>query len=277
MPSSHLALRAAPFVLGAALAVSAHADPDLAERRSRHYTLLSDLPDREVPQVLRFLDAMHASYEATFKAEPVREVPRPLVRVYASHDDYLAFGRADEDVAFNGNWRGYYARARNELVSYRGDGLPDLFGILSHEGFHQFAWTYIVPAGADRLPDWYEEGLADYFRTTGLSGGRLAHQFQRHHAERVQRAIREGWVWTQEQLWGCDPALLDDAARFDAFYAHAYLYVRFLIRTERKAVLEVYRLKREGRPSAEVIETVFPPERRARLHEAFLAFARDPS
>lgn len=267
-------------ILGALLVVvpsAPAAPPELAERRSKHYTLLTDLPDaREVQQVLRFLDAMHASYEATFKADPVRELSRPQVRVFAAHEDYLAFGRDDQDVGFNANWRGYYARDRNELVSYRGESLPDLFSILSHEGFHQFAWAYIVPPESDRLPDWYEEGLAEYFRTTALSGNRLAHQFQRHHAERVQRAIREGWVWTQEQVWQCNPALLDDPLRFDAFYAHAYLYVRFLVQHQRKAVLEVYKLKREGRPSAEVIDAVFPADKRARLHEGFLAFSRDP-
>lgn len=266
------------LALTVALAARATAQdaPALVERRSKHYTLLSDLPEAEARQILRFIDAMHETYDAVFPGEAVREVPPPRVRVYTRAEDYLAYGRADADVPFNENWRGYFARDRNELVSHRGPTLLDLNGILSHEGFHQFAWAWIRPPEADPLPDWFEEGLADYFRSGALEGKRLAHQFHRYHAERVQRAIREGWVWTQEQVWTCDPAQLTDPARFDAFYAHAYMYMRFLVQRERKAVLEIYKLKRTGGATAEILDAVFPPERRARLHQAFLAFAQDP-
>lgn len=83
-------------------------------------------------------------------------------------------------------------------------------------------------------------------------------------------------MWTQEQLWGCDPSRLEEQARFDAYYAHTYVLMRYLVQEQRAAVLEVCRRKRAGAPTARILEAVFPPGQRGRLHEAFLAFARDP-
>lgn len=86
------------------LAASAAPAPagELVEARSKRYTLRTDLTDREeIRQVLGFLEAMHKTYEDVFNGDPVREVPRPMVRVFARQEDYLAYGGADTQVHFN--------------------------------------------------------------------------------------------------------------------------------------------------------------------------------
>ena len=234
-----------------------------------HYTLHTDLGRSQVRDLQRFLEAMHATYEDVFPHDPVRENGRPVVRVFAAQADYEAYGHADPDVAFNANWRGYFNRDANTLVSYRGSSLPDLFSILSHEGFHQFAWSHITPPDAQRLPDWYEEGLAEYFRSAAIRRGHLRHSDQPHHIARVSRAIREDWVWTLDQLWDCDPARISDPLVFDAFYAHAHQFVSFLIDREREAVLRIYRRKREGADNDAIMAEIFGDVDPDRLHRAF--------
>ena len=257
------------------VAASAHAG-ELVRSETKHYVLLTDLAGKERRDLERFLEAMHKTYLDVFPGDAVRELEAATVRVFADQAAYNAFGAADGDVGFNQNWRGYYARARHELVSYRGATMADLYSILSHEGFHQFVWEYMVPEGADILPHWYEEGLADYFRSADVRRGKLEHVRKGYHVSRINRAIREGWVWTRVQLWDCDPARITDPLVFDAFYAHAYLFMDFLVAHARKRVKEVYKLKKQGRPSAEIIDEVFPADSRDRLYEAFLRYAQNP-
>ncbi len=248
---------------------------ELVTHESKRYRLLTDLSDRgEVKKVLAFLDAMHVSYSAVFPDPPVRECPRPTVRVFASKRDYAAYGGADTEVAFNANWRGYFCRDRHELVSYRGDTLGELFSILSHEGFHQFAREYIHHPDADSLPDWFEEGLADYFRTTRLRGRKLALERKVGHLQRVNRAIREGWVWTLEQILRCDPAKVTDPDAFDAFYAHACMFVEFLIVRDKKALIRIYQRKRAGVATAAIMEELFGKADAQRVYAAFLDHCR---
>jgi len=265
--------RGAPLI--AVLLVSAGtARAELRTSETEHYTLTTDLGRREARRVERFLEAMHATYREVFPHEPVRDAGRATVRVLAARADYDAYGRDDADVAFNANWRGYFARDRNELVSYRGEDMRELLSILSHEGFHQFAWAHMTPEDSAVLPPWFEEGLAEYFRSHDTRRGELRHSRQPHHVARVGRAIREGWVWTLDELWGCDPGAIEDALVFEAFYAHAHQFVSYLIDRERAAVLRIYRLKREGRTNEEIMAEVFGEADRGRLHRAFVAWVQ---
>jgi hypothetical protein len=268
-------MRSAPLLLLVVLATTttttAARAGELPSFETEHYTLFTDLPARrEVASLRDFVEAMHATYREVFPHEAVRKVTRPVIRVYAAQAAYEAHARADDTLTFNANWRGYFSRGRNELVSYRGAQLADLFSILSHEGFHQFAWEFIVPPDAETPPAWFEEGLGEYFRATATRGGKLRLERKAYHIARVNRAVREGWVWTLEQLLGCNPAKIEDKDVFDAFYAHAYLFVEMLIVSDRKSLVRLYELKRGGAANDSIMEQVFGKVDPARLHAAFV-------
>lgn len=248
---------------------------ELKEFKSRNYILKTDIKSaREVKKIKGFLEAMHRSYRKVFKSDPVREPGPASVRVFAAEADYRAYGQKDQGSNFNSNWRGYFARSRHELVSYRGDALTDLFSILSHEGFHQFAREYMVPKEASRLPHWFEEGLAEYFRSSRVRRGALDRGPLTYHVRRVKRAQRDQWLWTLAQIWGCNPARLKDPDRFTAFYAHAYLFVRFLAETSKKSLQAIYRLKKEGKDNDEIMAEVFPKGKRERIYAAFCQYIK---
>lgn len=248
---------------------------ELKEHKTRHYLLKTDIQDaRELKQIQLFLEAMHRSYRKVFKSEPVRELGLASVRVYASEAAARAYGQADHRGGSNTNWRGYYSRDRHELVSYRGPSLSDLFSILSHEGFHQFAWVYMTPKEAPALPSWFEEGLAEYFRTSTVKRGRLEQKPLAHHVQRVKRAQRENWIWTLPQILNSNPSLIKDPERFNAFYAHAYLFVRFLAERSKKSLQKIYRLKKEGKPNNEIMEAVFIAGKRERLYAVFCEYVK---
>jgi len=243
----------------------------LKEYSTKHYTILTDMNSQEVRQLRHFVEAMYKSYKRTFKGDLLRENYAPVVRVYREQADYNAYGAADKEVSFNANWRGYFCRDRVELVSYRGRDLPDLFSILSHEGLHQFLYGYGVPPEAENYPNWFEEGLAEWFRTGRTKGSNLIQSTLTYHVERVRRAIREDWVWTLEQILECDPAKLDDPDRFDAFYAHAYLLMDLICTREPTIVKQIYQLKKQGKANDEIMaEVLGTAEKRQRLYQAFL-------
>lgn len=252
--------------------------PTLTRHTSAHYHLLTDLTDaKQLKTVQAFLEGCHKTFVDLIAAKkPVRKLPRPVVRVFRHKADYAQYGKQDTALRFNANWRGYYARPRNELISYLGkQPLSDLCSILSHEGFHQFAWRYVVRPGSDRLPDWFEEGLADYLRSPRLGkDGKLALVTKPKHLRRLKAAIKAGTQLPWQKLWKTDPATLANKDEFEAFYAHAYGLARFLMEQGGKGrVKKVFRLKREGVFNADLLLRVFPPEQRAGLHRAFLRYA----
>lgn len=247
--------------------------PRLYEERTKHYTLLSDLVPQERRKLGRFLEAMHRTYSKVFKADPIKEVSRPTVRVYKRQEDYAAFCRS-LDSNWSGNARGMFFRGPNVLVSYRGRDLPDCYSILSHEGFHQFAWEYFTPEDCRVPPDWIEEGLADYFRSKTIRSGKLRHEVKGYHFRRVKRAIREDWVWTRPQLWNCNPGRIKDPLVFDAFYAHAYAMVAYLAEVSPETLKQVFRLKRKGMNNDDLIDEIFPESKRDKLYRRFLAWVQ---
>lgn len=257
------------LVLAAPAPVGAQAGA-LQTYRTRHYDLRTDIANPgEIEDIGRFVEGMYRTYHDVFRGDPVRQVSRPVVTVYASEADYRSRRGADDTST-----RGFYERAGNELMSYRGTSLTDLFSVLSHEGFHQFATEYMQPPDCEALPSWYEEGLAEHFRSGGLTtAGRLRPQTLAYHYERVRRAIREGWVWTLDQVLDCDPSLLQaDALRFEAFYAHVYIFVEYLIEERRSIVLHVYERKREGAENAIIMMEIFDGIDRERLYQGFMEF-----
>ncbi|RMG15255.1 MAG: DUF1570 domain-containing protein [Planctomycetota bacterium] len=246
-------------------------EPRLHKTSTKHYTILSDLDRAERRTVARFVEAMHRTYREVFRAEPVRTVPRPTVRVYRNREDYAAYCLS-QDPDWTGNARGMFFHDPNTLASYRGRKLEDCLSVLSHEGFHQFSLQYFSPANSERPPHWLEEGLGDYFRSQTVRSGRLVHQIKGYHFRRVKHSLRERRAWSLAEIWSCDPSEIEDPAAFEIFYSYAYAMVAYLADVSPQTLKRAFRLKRRGLDNDALLDRLVPQSKRRRFYESFLAW-----
>lgn len=245
----------------------------MRDYKTKNYDLKTNISASEVKLVKGFLEAMHRTYKKVFPHKAVRENGRAKVIAFQTKQGYAAWSRKNNSY-FNENTMGYFFRDKNTLVVHRGQNVEALCGILSHEGFHQFAWSYIVPKDSDPLPIWFEEGLAEYFRSGTVRKGRLQKVTLDYHFRSVKDAIKGKRVWTLKQIWFSNPNSFKDVAVFNAFYAHAYVFMEFLVEHGQKMVKKVYKLKREGKSSKDIVDEVFPEGKRSKLYKGFLQYAQ---
>jgi len=176
---------------------------------SRFYAVTTDLADRKLAEdIARHMDAVYAEYSARmagFRPNPyaaVKPNERMPLYVMTKYEDYVdlvaSFGFRAEHSG------GVFFR------SQRGSGLATwvegqsrlkMYYVLQHEGFHQFADARI----ASNLPQWVNEGLAEYFGDALMVKGKLqAGKLDRERLERMKRAVDDGAVLSFRDLMTMD-------------------------------------------------------------------------
>lgn len=91
---------------------------------------------------------------------------RMAVRLFASGED---IAKRMGKNANRPSYPGLYSPGEKELwLDGRGSD-DDLFRIIRHEGFHQFLAFHF----GNRVPDWLNEGLAQYFEGNRLESGKI--------------------------------------------------------------------------------------------------------
>ncbi len=118
--------------------------------------------------------------------------------------------------------------------SYNGIGVAYLleryhtFGILAHEGFHQFANSRL----AHRIPAWMEEGLACNFEAHFWRAGKpeFAPDLNEFRLKALKQAIRRDSLFPLSEILAMDSgqAVAMPAERTATFYAQAWALTRFL-------------------------------------------------
>jgi len=143
------------------ISLSAHAQQTSAKLRqyvTRYYIINSDLDESIVKEADLRLTRMAEEYHQRTSgfSGTIRE--RLPFYLFGHEADYLAAGgTADSAGRFTGT----------ELMALAGDRPgPELWRLIQHEGFHQFARAVI---GGD-LPIWVNEGLAEYFAEGVFTG-----------------------------------------------------------------------------------------------------------
>ena len=189
------------------------AAPDARGRRwtfnSRYYAVTTDLEDKKLAQdVAKHMDAVYAEFAARmagFRPNPsaaVRPNERMPLYVMKKYQDYLALV---EGFGFNAaNSGGVFFR------SPRGSGLATwvegqsrlkMYYVLQHEGFHQFADARI----ASNLPQWVNEGLAEYFGDALMVKGKLQPgKLDARRLERMKQAVGDGAALSFRELMTMD-------------------------------------------------------------------------
>jgi len=180
MPSAHR-LRAAaaparPMLGVVALVAVLLAGPLLAQPagfatyRSRQYTIHTDLPKDEVREFGRHMDAIFVEFQRRFDGFRSRHHGRMPLYLFSTQQGYIDFlANLDIDATNSGGMFFIRPEASGLATWTEDQATSRVYRVLQHEGFHQFAWTYI---GQD-LPVWINEGLAQYFEDAIFTGRRM--------------------------------------------------------------------------------------------------------
>jgi len=159
-------------VFALVLAVPVSAD-DLRTFRSRHYTIKTDMQGDGLAELVDHMDKVCSEYLQRFRSFNIRN-PGPLT-LYL-FEDQLGYVEYLAGLRINGFGSAgmFFVRGDDRgLASWVGDrDLESVKGTLRHEGLHQVAYQRIH----NNLPQWVNEGLAEYFQysmvtSRGLEAG----------------------------------------------------------------------------------------------------------
>ena len=215
-----------------ATATAAHAD-NLVRVRSKHYTIHTTLTDGETLRTFgRHMDAIFAAYRHRFREYRPRHAGHMPLYLFETRQQYVDFLARHGIDAENSGGMFFVARDVRGLATWTRDrGRGDVFEVLQHEGFHQFAWNYLGP----QLPQWVNEGLAQYFEDgvlvgpqirTGLADARRIRIVKNaFHARRVMPVVDVLEITNRQ--W--NQTLATDPVKAELLYAQAWSMVFFLI------------------------------------------------
>ena len=196
---------------------------------TEHYRVYTTVDD---PLLLEKLPTMlENAYEHYSAFLPSDKVDEELLEIYL-------FGRRSEWEAYTRQNMGAaadsYLKIRAGGYSYEGICVLYLlnrystFGVLAHEGFHQFANSRL----AHRIPAWMEEGLACNFEAHFWKAGEpvFAPDLNEFRLKALQQAIRHNSLFPLQEILGMHAghAVALPAERTATFYAQAWALTRFL-------------------------------------------------
>ncbi|MEM6334185.1 MAG: DUF1570 domain-containing protein [Planctomycetota bacterium] len=269
------------LALAALLAPAAAAqDAELRSFQSRHYLIHTDLERDEVVEFGRHMDAVFAEFERRFDGfRNRRRAPMPLY-LFSNEDgyrDYLA--KLDIDATNSGGMFFVRPQAQGLATWVGGKSTTRTQVVLQHEGFHQFAWSYI---GRD-LPVWINEGLAQYFEDGIFTGRRMRTGMAdarriamvRNAIETEQAIPLEQIVSLTGQAWS--DTLATDPQRSSLLYAQSWSIVYYLVHGRdgryRAAFQRYLQLVSEGRRSDQAMRQAFGVESLAGIDAQWRAYA----
>lgn len=270
-------------------------DPPGLERfqlKKGRYVIYADATLRETKGEVFTARMMELIYDAYSSVFPFDVDERLISRVYVfgKTSTYLRFSQ-DAFGTDKSNAAGYYSPSTRVLVvNADPDGArPNDFGFtadaintLFHEGFHQFV-RFHIPQG---VPDWFNEGLAEYFGPSVQSGRKKlkvgvvvkndANFVTRY--ERIHGTLRDhpGSVWSVARFMRQTDEEFDFDGRRSLNYAQSWSIVHFLIdgmgKQGRKLVKSYFEVLKRGGTPDEAFRVSFGSLNLERFDKAWRAY-----
>ena len=159
---------------------------------TKHWTLRTDLKPNEAHEAGRLLDAVYEAYRNGLSMLPKKVDDRMEAWVFLSKEDYNATvqsrTRGDSGVVESSSGMFFTDRSGLQITAVTvADSWRSFERTAKHEAFHQFAHTRFTT----RLPQWVNEGLAEYFEhTTYINGAIVTGQVGKNELQRLQQLIR---------------------------------------------------------------------------------------
>lgn len=217
-------------------APSAPSPAKLRTFRTKHYEVFTNLPDAEAKPLAQHMDLVYGEYADRLRGFVSKNSAPVRLYLFDTMENYLL---ALAEKGFNAtNTGGVFFRNGHEtgLATFvRGQDKARMIHTLQHEGFHQFAHQRI----GDTMPQWANEGLAEYFGEGLLLGKRMQTGLApKSRLDRVRNAIRRGAVFPfQEMLtmsnqqWNA--RLNEGDERASLMYDQAWAMTHFLVHADR--------------------------------------------
>jgi Tfp pilus assembly protein PilF len=198
------------------------------QMRSANFFLVGDVGEGDLRRVAGRLEQFRAAVGVILPKASMTSATPTTVIVFRSHRNYepfkpIADGKVLEHIA------GYFLPG--DAVNYitlttetRGEVGDERFGIIYHELVH-----LMVNNTVRGVPVWFNEGLAEYYRTLEIAGNGKQVQVGGIHSPHVL-LLREQFI-PLEQLVAVDHGspLYNEGSKASVFYAESWALVHYLL------------------------------------------------
>ncbi len=224
---------------------------------SENYVIMSDVSQEFAAEILDSAELIRELYDNLFPEieKPDRKYP---VFVFKDRQGYLANGAPETS-------KGVYMPFSRRLMLYQNEQMGDTLKTLKHEGFHQYCHEYL-----DNIPQWFNEGLADYFSASELVvNGKIRGMRIRPVKERISYLVRSFEVgarmpslpelmhMTQREMYDTD----NDSKSAYLHYCQAWSICFFCIDGRksgyRSALINYFKALRRGKSGDEAYSATF--------------------
>ena len=130
----------------------------LRKYEARYHVIYTDLPRDKAYEAIARVNAMDEEYYKRTKGFGGKIRKKLPFYLYSRHKDYLA----SLDKKFANSAGVYTGKELKAVADEKLVGWGQVWRVVQHEGFHQFAHM-VISRGKGTLPIWLNEGLAEYF------------------------------------------------------------------------------------------------------------------
>jgi tetratricopeptide (TPR) repeat protein len=134
---------------------------------TENYLWTSSLKEEKVQRFASALEEMRPNYFDMLRVKPRDEKRKSIIMLFDSNESFLDYNRIARHARAEG-MNGFFHSLTKELELFQQENDPTGEGTAStlfHEGFHQYFDRIL---GGRNIPYWANEGLGDYFGTTGV-------------------------------------------------------------------------------------------------------------
>lgn len=252
--------------------------PKLKEFKSRFYKIHTNLEKKEALTYARHMDLIFREYLTRFRSFSNKKPSRQNLYITRTRQQYIDLLRSfGIDAAHSGgmyiDWRGI------GLATYVGNRSSQRVArVLQHEGLHQFASSVL----GVRLPQWVNEGLAEYFEKAIIIKKKVRIGVaDRYSISRIRKAVKEGTILDLSDLLSMSYTQWSNNMKSGSSlgslqYTQSWSVVYFLIHANggryRSAFEKYLDLLSHNRSHEKAFKKAFKTDNTRDFHNAWLKF-----
>jgi hypothetical protein len=250
---------------------------------SRFYTVRTNLQRHEVKPVAHRMDVIFHHFRKRFENFERHVQSEITVYLFRTRKQYVQFMQQHGVDARNSGGMFFVLpdHGLHGLATWvQNRSQKRLISVLQHEGFHQFAFHHI----GRNLPQWVNEGLAQYFEDARIEGERMEMgRINQKRARRLEMAFRQENLMPLGKILSLSmrdwQRIVQESRDASArMYAQAWSMVYFLVHGEggkyREPFKQYLHLLAKGHTNRQAAEEAFKVESFKPMQRKWLRFIR---